>query len=671
MKRWYITLALAAVGFFCLSTSDLSAHGGTYKGPGDTVPPGGAPPAPATPATPATPSTPSTPGTPSTPTTPAAPAAPVTPTTPTTPGQAATTGAATPPPPDLSRWVFWWEFNKDRFLNLKAKVHGGATVTDGVGPIMGLGGGAKAANTQAPSQAQIQNIIVPALFDLIEKEDDRDIATAVMIALAKIGQRPEDARKVYEEHLNAPVQEVAETAALSYGILKDELSIPLLVDLLQDTPAAQSIIGGKVPLRNKAFAAYGLGMIGRGTTDESVKLEVADTLYQTLITDKDAAKDIRVACVISLGVLQLPEPTDMVMKLSEYLDADEDDALVLAHIPNAMAKMLAPVPAGDVVREQVIDQLIKILDNKPRRDVMIRQSSVQAVGMLATAGDKRNKDILKTLQNLSKKGKDQQLKHYTAISMAYIGVADATHREDVLKFLTSSMKKSSTQYEPWCGLALGVMAFMLNDAGQAIPAVTMEATLAKFRKTRSPERKAAYAVSLGLMRNELAKSDIREAMDKTKDSQFRGYAAIALGLLDAREAMTYIGEVVDESKRDPDLLKQASIGLGLMKDRSAVDRLIAYLSPEDGKRPRLAVLSAVATALGFIGDKNSVQPLVDTLANDRLTTLGRAFAAVSLGMVADKDQMPWNSIFGEDLNYRAAVFTLIDQSTGTGILDIL
>jgi len=556
---------------------------------------------------------------------------------------------------------------------LKAKVHSGGTQTDGTGALVGLGGGAKVANTQAPTKPQIQNIIVPALIALVEEEDDRDIATAVMIALAKIGEQPDKSREIFETNIDAQVQEVSETAALSYGILKDELSIPMLTALLGDAKEAQKAVGrSEVPLRSRTFAAYSLGLVGRASTDEKIKLEIADILYQTLITDESAAKDIRVACVISIGVLDLPEPTEMVSKLSELLEADEDDHLVLAHVPNAMAKLLANVPAGDATRNAAIDSFIKILKNKPKRQVMIRQSTVQAIGMVAIAGDDRNKDIFKSLTDISKKGKDQQMKHYTAISLAYLGVADPGEiRDDVTKFLMDNMKKSSTPFEPWCGLSLGVMAFMLNDANQAIHPIAMEATLNKFRKTRAPERKAAYAIALGLMGNEVAKNDIRDSMDRVNDSAFRGYAAIALGLLNAKEHMPYISEVVDESKRDPDLLKQASIGLGLMKDRNAVGKLLAYLTPEDGKRPRLAVLSAVATALGFIGDKQSVQPLVDTMSNDRLTTLGRAFAAVALGMVADKDSLPWNSVFGEDLNYRAAVSTLVDQQAGTGILDIL
>jgi len=672
MKKLLTTsLLVAAVAFF--GNSSVFAHGGTYKGPGDTVPPGGAGAAPAAPSTPSTPSTPSSPSTPSTPATPNTPNAPATPPTPgQTPANAPATQGGAAVGPDLSRWVYWWEFNKDRFLNLKAKVHGSATVTDTAGALAGLGAGAQAANTLAPTRSQIQNIIVPALFEIVGTEDDSDIATGVMIALAKIGMRGDEARKVYAENLKASIQEVSETAALSYGIMKDEGAIPDLMDLLLDTPAGQKLTGGtEVSSRIRTFAAYGLGLIGQSSSSDEIKNSIANVLYELLITDKSAVKDIRVACVIAIGVLDLSEPADVVNKLSAFLDDDSRDTLVLAHVPNTLAKLLRNVPAGDATRNTVIDQLISILDNKPKRQTPIRQSAVQAVGMLATANDPRNEDIFKILDEMSVKGRDQQLKHYTAISMAYLGAADPTWRPHVTKFLMQKMKKSSTLYEPWCGLALGVMAFMLSTQGETVSPAIHEATLDKFKKVNAPGRKSAYAIALGLMKNEGAKGELREALGDVRDSEFRGYTAISLGLLNAREHIGYLGEIVDDSKYDPDLLKQSSIGLGLMKDRNGVTRLLEYLNPQNGRTPKIAVLSAVATALGFIGDKSCVQPLIETLSSPKLADLGRAFAAVSLGMVADKDTMPWNSAFGENLNYRAAVSTLIDQATGTGILDIL
>lgn len=670
MKHFFITTALLAFAML-FSATNLHAHGGTYKGPGDTTPPGGASPPPATtpptgPTTPTGPTGPTTAPTGPRPTTPGKPPPSMTP-----PGAKGAVTQVSVPQADLSIWVFWWEFNKHRFLSLKTKVHDSGTVTE-MGPLVGLGQGARGMGNLAPTMAQKSNVIYPALLRLIDDEDNRDIATSVMIALAKLGINPAEVSQLLENQLSAGEQEVSETAALAFGILKDENAIPVLSDLLHDTKAAQAMVGHtEVPLRSRTFAAYSLGMIGRASNEDSIKAEVADILYGVLSTDSSSIKDIRVACVISLGVLKSNEPTDVVRKLGAILDQDRDSPIVLAHIPNAMAKLLRNVPAGDLTREATITQLLQVLDKKSKYSAMIKQSAVQSLGMLATANDPRNVEIFDRLAYLSKSGGDQQLKHYTAISMAYLGTADPQLRVDVTEFLVKKMGKSNTQYKPWCGLALGVMAFQLKDKSAELNILAMEATLDAFLDTKSPQPKGAYAIALGLMGYQAASMDILESLHESHDSEYRGYASLALGLLNANQAVAVLNETLKDSKRDPDLLRQASIGLGLMKDRGAINNLLPYLTPEDGKRPRLTVLAAVASALGYIGDKSSVQPLVDTMDNDRLTPLGRAFAAVSLGMVGDKDTMPWNSVFSEDLNYRASVSTLVDQMTSTGILDIL
>ncbi|MCC7399597.1 MAG: hypothetical protein IT455_21215, partial [Planctomycetes bacterium] len=82
-----------------------------------------------------------------------------------------------------------------------------------------------------------------------------------------------------------------------------------------------------------------------------------------------------------------------------------------------------------------------------------------------------------------------------------------------------------------------------------------------------------------------------------------------------------------------------------------------------------ATLAAIASAIGFIGDSRTVAPLKKLLFDDKLSDLSRAFAAVALGGVADKEALPWNSKIGTNINYRASVETLTNKSTG--ILDIL
>ena len=78
----------------------------------------------------------------------------------------------------------------------------------------------------------------------------------------------------------------------------------------------------------------------------------------------------------------------------------------------------------------------------------------------------------------------------------------------------------------------------------------------------------------------------------------------------------------------------------------------------------------LSVPLGRIGDSASITPLVDLLEDEGKTASARAFAAVALGIVADQDELPWNTILSVDLNYNAAPATLYDQA-GFGILNIL
>ena len=79
--------------------------------------------------------------------------------------------------------------------------------------------------------------------------------------------------------------------------------------------------------------------------------------------------------------------------------------------------------------------------------------------------------------------------------------------------------------------------------------------------------------------------------------------------------------------------------------------------------------AAISAALGTIGDSRSIAALVELLHSTEATDLARAFGATALGIVADKEDLPWNSKIGADSNYRANTPSLTNGTSG--ILDIL
>jgi HEAT repeat protein len=106
---------------------------------------------------------------------------------------------------------------------------------------------------------------------------------------------------------------------------------------------------------------------------------------------------------------------------------------------------------------------------------------------------------------------------------------------------------------------------------------------------------------------------------------------------------------VRESRYKPDQLKSAAIGLGLLGDKDLVPDLISML----GEAKTTSSQAAIASALGFIGDSRSIDPLVSMLKKPDVSATARGFAAVALGIVADKESLPWNAKISTDINYRA------------------
>ncbi|MCP3920600.1 MAG: HEAT repeat domain-containing protein [bacterium] len=704
MKKLLLLGALLSGGLFCLQDVSVG-HGGTYRGPGDTVPPGGgggggggggpSTPGPSGPGTPG-PAGPSTPG-------PASPGAPGG----APGGNTPTTGGQRDAGVDLLVWDFWWEFNKDPYLNLKSKIHDGGTLTGSDDFFLGHGEKVQAKDSLRPSEAVIRSTVVPALKKALETERSNDILTGALIALAKIGDVADESgesefQKIIAEFLKDGNQEVAETAAVALGILADNRSVPILVDLFKDTPVARKFLGKtEVPVRTRAFAAYGLGLIGFRTNDNAVRQDIAEHLIDVLNSPNFSRRDIKVAAMTALGLT----PVDIVSEESSDAEGDEsnrrhvlsrqaqlaflldyfDEAnqrankstrhwYVRAHAPIAMSRLLKDTGAEfDEVRKSVSAQLMESIGKHSKARDELQMSSVVALGQIGRASNgELDEGIRKELVRMIKDG-DQQSRRFALIAMAQSGGAPGEGEgalegtADVRKELLKQLSKGKTQMKPWAALAIGVLGRQLLDNDAPVDSTAAMALRTATAENRRPSDIGAYLVGLGIRRDTEAKDIVLEKLEYFQGSDSaRGYAAVSLGLMEDRSAIEPIQGVIKNSKYKPELLKQAAIGLGLLGDKELVTDLIKMLE----EAPGLATQAAISSALGAIGDSRSIDPLVGMLGNTQLTDTARGFAAVALGIVCDKEDLPWNSKIAVNINYRANTTTLTGEN-GTGILDIL
>jgi HEAT repeat protein len=592
---------------------------------------------------------------------------------------------------DLSIWEIWWAFNKAPFLNLRAAIHGGLPLTDVETFFQGPNATKTARDVYRPTHETVREKIVPALRRALERETANDVVTGALVALARIGdERREDGTTEIggeiARFLGDPNQEIAETAALALGILADEGSIPVLQALLRDTPEARKLVGrGEVPYRTRAFAAYGLGLVGNASVSQETRREVVRTLARFVEDGRASTRDVQVAALLGIGLVPIELVPDeageasldpsvsrssQVRWVGRVLADEPLPWLVRSHAPQVLGKLLAGCPAA--LRDEIAGRLLELTAEHSKADDHVQQGCVIALGMIGDCdGDPDDARIREALLRISS-GHDYQAAHLALISLAQIAGRRGTGekpdlgRGPITDHLLATMTRGRSADRPWAGLALGVLEHALAQAGEEPSSVARGALRETLARTGNPTDLGAFAIAAGIAGDREAAAVLRTKFGTTKEENARGYVAVAIGLAGERAAVGEIQAVVRESRFNPALLREASIALGLLGDKELVPELVAMLSEANS----LSVQASIATALGFIGDSRSVDPLVELLERKDVTPSARGFAAVALGLVADKEPLPWNSKLSVDVNYRAATTTLTGAG-GTGVLDIL
>ena len=645
MKKMLLLFAVLAAFFFVLYDFS-SGHGGQYRGPNDTVPPNLGGPGDTTP--PSNPNGPATPG-PAGPTT-AGPKGPGT----AGPGSMGPRGSTTgglgrkrnAGGEGFERWEFWWEQNKESFLNLKNRLSQSGNVTGSAGFLSGRGRKDEASNSKRPTPEIIKSDILPTLKEAL-KEDNADILDSAVLALARV-MRAKDADLILEDMvtlLGSTYQTAQQSATLSLGVLGSPKAIPYLGDLMIDSSDGQKLVGrSKVPNLVRAFAALSLGLINSP--------ETVDRLFTVIQREKDSERDLKGCAITALGLMQDNERHEDIVNFLIKLMADTKmDPFIKAGVPTALGMLGDPVALSTVVKTFKQDKL---------NDWMV-QSCAIAMGQLATID---NSEVITLLMKYIEKGKNDQARHFSYIALGQIGARDkeleknmANHRKVANFLLKEIVKPSKVTHLPWAAISAAIHA----QKQEVFQADVIDKASEKFIDSKNPSHKGAMAIALGLL-NAKAHCDVLfKELKNSKEKALKGYICVALGLMNYKTAAEDIRKIAATEIASFRLRLQSATSLGLMGDTEAVDVLIDALK----KGSTLSVTSSAAQALGRIGDISAIAPLREIVENDSGNDLARAFSAVALGIIGEKSDLPWNTVISENFNYRAKVEAISE------VLDIL
>ncbi|HKE01272.1 MAG TPA: HEAT repeat domain-containing protein [Planctomycetota bacterium] len=557
--------------------------------------------------------------------------------------------------PDLDSWRYWWGFHRDRFLELKHHVG----LPDGVVTPEAIPGSLR------PAREELARDVVPALLQVVAKESSPMLVASAAIALAVIGEEPDSVYSTLVGCLPSGNRMVSESATISLGILGTPGALVALVDLLGDTEEGRRLCARReVPWRTRATAAYGIGLAGGREGAGHARVRAQDALLRTLAgPDASPTKDVGVATVLSLAMIPDPERRAISALRRWFAEHQEREKLVCAHVAPALGRLLANGAAPD--RTAFAEEMATAIEKRDRKsDRWIVSGQAIALGLVTRAGDPHAPRVARVLQDLVEKDRSRNALAADFAMMALgeiaaTGAPGGDLERALLQRATATGGRVSSR--AWAALALGVAGHGQAKEGRLLPDDPVGgAMLAAMRDIQDPDQQAAFAVGLGLRRHLDAAPHLRQRMESVNVDESRGFFALGLGLMGARESRGAILDAVRGASRRPALLKEAAIGLALLGDKDVVDVLVGSL--EDPENRTFVAQAAVADALGYVGDRRAVAPLLRALRDEdhKRTDSTRVFAAVALGLIGDRDEMPWNSRISMHFNYPAFVETLFD-----------
>jgi len=672
-KLLFLLIALALVWGFQQSVNVASAHGGSYRGPAGEVPPGQRDPT--DPQPPPENPGPITPGGEGPPTTPPdnpgsgddgggsdtpkpKPPAPTGPVGPPPGGAVATPGGkvARAKPMSFENWLFWWNYNKDEILNLKAKVKAmeKKVSTKSSEHFFGDSGDRNRSESQAPTEAMIQQEIVPALVKVVaDKNIHADIRGGALIALARCGRNMTHVKTFFEVAKPGSTEDkvVQESAILALGIL--QLKNPEIRDFL-----IKLVDNMDVPFRARCFAAISLGLLQDNSDEVFACLE-------RCLDGRESTPDVPVCALLSIGMIG---DNKKVEQLCGWLDEgrigkNKLNDLEKAYLVGALGKI------GDPAALKAVEGTLR------KKGLYTRRSAMIALGQIVPQAEASvQMDYLKKLVSYLKNEGDTTAKNFGIISMGRIAGANGASekvRDAGVTVLTDQFKNGGkTTERPYAALALGLVCFE-GDKSVAKPAELkykvaglVRGELAKLKGDKTAL--AALAISLGMMGDTDKKTvELLTSIlgDRGLDKKLRGSAAVALGMIGDISAKDAILKALQE-REDRDLRVDTAVAAGLLGDSSAVKELVKVLN--DPKASQF-VLGSVALALGQIGDYQAIGPLVNILEPDKTNgsypDLTRALVAVSLGQIANREDIRVLFRISKDINYRASVSALDEVLT--------
>lgn len=594
-------------------------------------------------------------------------------------------------PPDPTRWETWWNYNHDPYLDPRHRLEA-----------MEASSGS---TSRESARAQLRSTLWPHLTHFFNEGGPSAVVAQVMVATGRIGDDPQLARSIMFDSrapsfLRSDQPELRETALRTLGILGGPTALPVLESFLLDGPTARAFLGEmSVGARERAVAAYGLGLVGERSPSNRERRRIVHALLTTLGSEEAIAREIQVACLLALGRLPIEACDNLEQSQSEaqlmgdgnhlcggevlgYLQQliarDDLDDWVRGHAAVAFGRLGAS--AGDgfaghedhppaLSRAQIADVLLRVLDDAKGQEASQR-GAVIGLGLVGQGADPDTaRAVGKALVEAIKR-KDPMSQRLALVALGEV-LGELEDEELVGLFrgyLLRELSRGTGARRPWAALALAVAGNRAMADGRSFSSEVAGAVRISLAGSRRPEDAGAYSLALAVLRDEDPQTHaaLRKKYERAQDDKLRTRTALALGMLGGHEAKASFTKMFAEGKGPLEEVVPAAVGLRLLGDPEVIGPLVVRMKASEVTAERVAI----AQALVLLDALEASTALIEILRDEEDGLAIRSVAAWALGVLADDDTPDWSSTYANDLNYLYPTWTLRSPTgDGMGLLD--